>query len=139
MKVMLDTNVLIDVFQKREPFCLPAARALSLAVDNRVDGVIASHSFTTVHYVLRKTAGLKMAGWVIDWLLDRFEVASMDAASLRRARQSAQSDFEDAIIGDLASRERCAFILTRDPKGYRGSTIEAIDPARFMERWKAGL
>jgi predicted nucleic acid-binding protein len=57
-----------------------------------------------------------------------FKVAPVDAAAIHEALQMPGSDFEDCVTAAVAHQSRCAFIVTRDPRGFRASPVEAVTP-----------
>ena len=58
MKVLLDTNVVLDVLANREPFVADSAAVLSLVEDRKAEGFVAAHSVTTLYYLLRREVGI---------------------------------------------------------------------------------
>jgi len=66
----LDINVLLDVFQKREPHYAASAQVLSLVTSGQMIGVCPAHAFTTLYYLVRKHASKTNAEKVMDQLLD---------------------------------------------------------------------
>jgi predicted nucleic acid-binding protein len=114
MKVLLDLNVLLDVVQNRVPYYQDSAKVLSLAKLGEIQAVLRVHAFTTLYYILAKAVGKPKADQTIDWLLANFDVAVADKAVLRRARQLAFPDFEDAVVASLAEAGQCDRIITRN-------------------------
>jgi predicted nucleic acid-binding protein len=55
MKVLIDTNICLDTALQREPFAINAGKILSLSETNVIEGFVASHSFDTIFYLLKKT------------------------------------------------------------------------------------
>lgn len=54
MKVMVDLNVLLDVFQRREPFFAASSGVMAIALEGRVEAVVPTHSVTTLYYIVSK-------------------------------------------------------------------------------------
>lgn len=132
---MLDLNVLLDYFQKRQPHYLHSSIVLSEVLKRNVDGVIPAHGLTTIHYIVTKNCGKPKANEVADWLLTNFEAASADKAGFIRARNLSFTDFEDAIVVSLAEASHCDFIVTRNLSDFENSPIPALSPEDFVLRY----
>ena len=68
---------------------------------------------------------------LIQAILTVLEVASVDGAVIQEALQAPSPDFEDLVTATAARRAGCDYIVTRDPKGFRGSPVEVITPEAF--------
>jgi len=132
-RILLDTNIVLDVLLDRQPHA-KASTAVWTAVETGVaDGMLAAHTVTTVHYLVRKELGGTEAKRVVISILKVFGIAAVDAAVVQEALQLPFSDFEDAVTAAAARFAGCECIVTRDPKGFRGSpvrsmTAEAVTP-----------
>lgn len=132
MRVLFDLNVLIDLFQRREPFYQSSARALGAVVDELIAGWVPAHALTTVHYLLARHATQQAADSAVDWILGRFEVAPTDRSVLFRARSLPISDFEDAVVASAAEATGCAHIVTRNAHDFGGSPVPALTPDELL-------
>jgi predicted nucleic acid-binding protein len=115
MKIFLDTNILLDVLAKREPFYPASAEIWSLAESGTVQGCISAISFNNVYYVVRKTAGKYKADQALHILRDIFAPVAPDTLILNQAIDSTMDDFEDAIQIHSAIRAGAEFLITRNP------------------------
>ena len=129
----------MDVLQRREPHYDASARALSIALRQDPAPVVPVHHVTTLYYLLERHAGNASAMAVIDWLLDRFDIAACDKPSLRQARNAEFSDYEDAVTSTLARTSGCAVILTRNVADFSRSTVPARTPTDFLARLPGGM
>lgn len=127
-RILIDTNVILDVLLARHPHIIASAAVWSAVETGRAEGVLAAHAITTVHYLIRKELGVAAARRVLGALLRVFRVATVDGAVIHDALASEYSDFEDAVIASAARLAGCDLIVTRDPKGFRGSAIPALAP-----------
>jgi predicted nucleic acid-binding protein len=127
-KILLDTNVLLDVLLDRQPY-VAASAAIWAAVETGIlQGMLAAHAVTTIHYLIRKELGNTKADRVVAALLRVFNVAAVDGGVVQAALQLQFSDFEDAVTAAAAKLAGCDFIVTRDPKGFRGSPVRTLTP-----------
>ena len=126
--VLFDTNVVLDVLLDRQPYA-EASAAVWAAVESGISkGMLAAHAVTTIHYLVRKEMGTAKARRTLTAILRVFEVAAVDGAVIHEALQLPFSDFEDAVTAAAAQLAGCECIVTRDPKGVRGSPVRSLTP-----------
>jgi predicted nucleic acid-binding protein len=127
-RILFDTNVVLDVLLDRQPH-VEASAAVWAAVETGIsEGLLAAHAVTTIHYLIRKEMGTIKAKRVLSAILRVFGVAAVDGAVVQEALQLSFSDFEDAVTAAAARVAGCECIVTRDPKGFRGSPIRSLVP-----------
>jgi predicted nucleic acid-binding protein len=134
VKVTVDINVLLDVFQKREPHYAASARVLAMVQQGEVTGVFPAHGFTTLYYLVRKHATRPDAEAAMDDVLRHFEVGNLEAAGWARARALPMTDFEDAVVAVVAEEAASEFIITRNTGDFTHSPVPAITPVEFLSQ-----
>jgi predicted nucleic acid-binding protein len=127
-RILFDTNVVLDVLLDRQPYVEASAAAWVSAETGRSEGMLAAHAVTTIHYLVRKEMGNHKARRIVSAILRVFGVAAVDGAVVQEALQLPLSDFEDAVTAAAARLAGCECIVTRDPKGFRGSPVRALTP-----------
>lgn len=132
MKVLFDTNVLLDVLLRREPHAVTAAQLLSMADSGALEGVLCADSVTTVDYVAVKIVGSRQSRRLIDELLRICSVVPVDRAVLERALRLDFPDFEDAVVHEAARACGAAGIVTRDTAGFSQGTVPALEPVELL-------
>ena len=132
MRVMVDLNVLLDVFQERVPHYEASARAISRIVGGDIVGYMPAHAVTTIYFLSRRYAGRQTAEEIVDWLLESFTLAAQGQRTFRRARGLAMDDFEDASLASSAEESGCDAILSRNVPDFRGSPVAAITPDELL-------
>jgi len=132
MKIAIDLNVLLDVFQNRETHKEQSALVLNCVIKKQFVGVISAHHITTLYYVLSKFAGKAKADQAVAWVLDRFTVGACDQEVFVKAHALGFADFEDAVVSCVAQKEQCAFIVTRNVLDFHKSPVPAATPADFL-------
>ena len=137
MTVTVDINVLLDVFQKREPHYAASAQVLSLVASGKLAGVCPAHGLTTLYYLVRKHAAKPDAEAALDRVLQHFQIGNLESAGWQKARQLPLADFEDAVVATVAEATHCAFIVTRNVDDFAGSPVPAITPADFLSQLAA--
>jgi len=138
MKVFLDTNVLLDILAKREPFYAASAEVWSLAESEAVQGCISAISFNNIYYVIRKTAGKHNADKALRILRDIFVPVAPDTLILNQAIDSTMNDFEDAIQIHSAIRAGADCLITRNPGHFKAveTNLAISTPDEFLAVWR---
>ncbi len=132
MKVLFDTNVVLDHLLEREPHADTAEQLLNLVDTGELEGLICSTTATTIHYLASRDVGTSAAVEYLRELLAIFDVACVDREVLRGALDLGISDFEDAVLHEAGRRAGAAAIVTRDGKGFSRSTVPVFDPAELL-------
>jgi predicted nucleic acid-binding protein len=91
-----------------------------------------AHGVTTIFYLAQKERTRASAKRMVSLLLSVFGIAAVDEEVLSDALALACPDFEDAVCAAAAKKARCDFLVTRDPKGFRGSPIRVLDPVSAL-------
>ena len=135
MRVLVETDVILDVLQKREPFFSGSYRALRSALENDAECLISASAATDIFYVLRKSLGsAQQAKEHIDQLAQVVSFADVQGMDIHTALMRAMPDFEDAVVDAMAERSGASYILTRNIKDFTGSVVPAILPADFLNK-----
>lgn len=132
MKVIIDLNIFLDIFQKREPHYQSSSASLSIIIHKNIPACIPSHAITTIHYLLSKYSGRNKADEVIDWMLSRFDIVSATSQVFYQARKFLMDDFEDAVVASCAKSVGCDYIITRNINHFDGSPVNAVTPSEFI-------
>ena len=132
MRVLVDTNVVLDVLLAREPHVRPAAELFALIERSRVDASICATTVTTVYYLLTRALARDDARDALRRLIGLFEIAPVNRSVIEQALQSSLADFEDAVLEPAARLVGAEAIITRNTKDFRRSAIKALDPQAFL-------
>jgi predicted nucleic acid-binding protein len=128
VRALLDTDILLDVALKREPFFAASAAVLRLAQDEPGQCSVAWHSLSNIAYIVRPKAQD-----FIEHLLHFVEVAPVETRQARQALGFRMSDLEDALQAASALAFDAYFIVSRNIRHYRSSPVPAITPQRFLK------
>ncbi len=132
MRVLFDTNVLMDVLLDRKPFADESAQVMDQVVRSAVTGLICAATVTTVFYLSSREAGKKEAMVQIRSLLGLYEVAPVTRAVLDAALASKSPDFEDAVLAEAAHQAGAQAIITRNLKDFAHSPVRAYTPKQWL-------
>ena len=131
MKIVVDTNVIIDILCKREPFFEDSYNALNKCIDNHTL-IVSASAITDIFYIVRKYIGSEKAKECIRNLLDLIKISDTRGADIEKALSSDVSDFEDAVVSAIAERQKAKYILTRNTKDFEKSKILSITPHDYL-------
>lgn len=132
MKVLFDTNVVLDVLLDREPHVGVAVKLFALVDNGRLEGSLCATTVTTVFYIAAKSFGRKRALSQVRDLLDLFAIADVDRDVLDRALDLDFADFEDAVAHEAARASGVAAIVTRDGRDFASASLPVFDPAELL-------
>ena len=133
MKVLFDTNIILDLLLDRTPFVDSVAQLLSKVEQGDLMGCLCATTITTISYLATKVVGGKKARKEIQKLLTLFEIAPVNRAVLQAAIYSGALDFEDGVIYEAAAFVEADGIVTRDPKGFKKAKIRIYSPGELLQ------
>lgn len=132
MKVLFDTNVLIDFLLDRAPFADAATDLLSQVDRGQIEGLVCATSMTTIFYLVQKALGKSEARRHIATLLSILDVSPVNRTTLERAAGSAVTDYEDAVVIEAARQANATCIVTRDERDFAKSPIPVHSPGSLI-------
>lgn len=135
MKVLIDTCVIIDVLQKRQPY-FDDSYSVFLAGANRIfDGSISAKSVTDIYYLMhRHFHDNNKSRHALDVLFKLFAIEDTTGYDCKKALISKMSDYEDAIMSETAIRIGADCIVTRNLKDYSNSVINVYSPSELLKK-----
>lgn len=134
MKALIDTCVVMDFLQGREPFAKTARDIFRAAAGELFCGCITAKSATDIYYLTHRCTHSDVESRTkLNKLLTIVELLDSKAEDVFRGISSKVSDFEDAVMIETAVRSRSDCIITRNTKDYSLSPIPVYTPEKFME------
>lgn len=135
MKAVIDTCIVIDVLQNREPFFENSLQVLHSVSDEDCDGFLTAKSITDIYYMIRRSLHDESAARDhILKLYKVFTVADTFAVDCELALSSKTNDYEDAVMIETAKRIGADCIVTRNQKDYTKSEISVYSPEEFLAK-----
>ena len=133
MKVMIDTNVIIDVLLERENFVEESYKVLSMCEEHRISGFVSATSVTDIYYLVKKyTHSTELSYNAIGKLLEIVKVCGVTNNDVLTAFQKKSKDFEDCLVSVCAKSNNCNYIITRNKKDFENFEVEALTPTEFI-------
>lgn len=134
MKILIDTNVLIDYIAEREPYFQDARCILLACSENKISGCIAAHSINNIFYILRKSIPETERREILKKLCIITTIIGIDKKKLINALNNASfSDMEDCLQAECAASFSADYIVTRNIKDFDKSSVVPILPSDFVK------
>ncbi len=134
MRVLFDTNIILDILEKRSPFYDSSKSVLENCVSGNIKGYIALHSISNIFYILRKRYSAADRRKLLLNILDLLQIAGADHESVRNALQKEDfSDFEDCLQNECAKQIHADYIVTRNINDFSMSDIPAVIPDDLLK------
>lgn len=135
MRIMCDTNVILDVLLEREPFIDDSCKVLSLCEEHQIDGFVSASSITDIYYLVRKyTHSTELAYRAIGKLLEIVRVCSVTNHDVLTTFQRKAKDFEDCLVATCAKSIHCDCIVTRNKKDFEEFDIPSLTPSELLKQ-----
>ena len=139
MRVLIDTNILLDFLTKRDPFFASAQAIIHLCDRGDIEGYIAAHSVLNAFFILRHQYTVEQRRGILKDICLLLKVVSVDGHNLLDALgNEGFRDFEDCVQMNCAVKCHADFILTRDKHDYQNSRVPAIQPIEFLHITQKG-
>lgn len=133
-RVFLDTNVVLDLMARREPFFADAKEIFDRSANGEFRILLSVLSFWNIFYLMRKDPGEVKAKADLAILEKLVQVVPAQVTDLRGALASSIKDLDDAMQLQGAIAAEADMIVTRDPKGFKGSPIKVMAPYAFLRK-----
>lgn len=133
MKVLFDTNVILDLLLDREPFVHDAIWLLSKVERSEITGFVCATTITTIHYLIAKALGAESARSHMAALLSLFVIAPVNRVVIEGALKSNFRDFEDAVVHEAALHAGAKYIVTRNCVDFKNSKLSVFEPAELIK------
>lgn len=128
MRVLIDTNIILDYILNREPYDKYARRIVEACKEKRISGCIAAHSIPNIFYILRKVYTIEERREILLALCQLFDVEGIDADKIQNALKNNNfSDFEDCLQMECAKKYHADYIVTRNTADFAASNIPCIE------------
>lgn len=138
MHLFIDTNVIIDLLAKREPFYHESLQLFSLADSNQVQLTVSTLSLVNTHYILNDVMKLKDSRSIIGKFKVLVESHDLNDKVIDLALNDFDfNDFEDGIQYYTALESEANLIITRNLKDFKHSKIPVMSPKEFLAKRKS--
>jgi len=133
-KVFVDTNIVIDLLSRREPFYREAANLFSLADKNKIELSISSLTIANTSYVLLRQVDTIKTKSILRKLKLIVKILPLDDKIVGLTLNDATfSDFEDGLQYFTALENGQDLIITRNLKDFKKSKLPIMTAKQFIE------
>lgn len=134
MTVLIDTNLILDVLQKRVPFYDSSEKILTYCASGKLKGYIALHSVSNIFYILRKYYSAEDRRQLLLGILDFLQIANAQHRDVINAlSRNDFPDFEDCLQDECAKQVNASYIITRNIKDFSTADTPTLTPIDFLK------
>jgi predicted nucleic acid-binding protein len=133
MKLLIDTNVDLDILLNRHPYYTNAALIYSLTKQNAFDSYISASAITDIFYIAKKEIGKKPTKEALKTILQVFKPATVTDSHIYKALNLDWDDFEDSVQFVVGESFSADYIVTRNTQDFTTSSIPAVTPEQFIQ------
>lgn len=138
MKILIDTNILIDYATERVPYTETAKKVMDMCINEEIEGCIAVHSLLNMFFILRKDIPdtTERRNQLLD-LTEFLDVIEVDKTMIIHSLKNNNfKDFEDCVQAECAIKANADYIITRNVKDFEKSPVKAILPEELLKEMK---
>ena len=132
MKLLIDSNVVLDVLQNRHPNYETSYKVLVMCYDKKLLGYISTLTFANIVYIMRKELNSDKIVELLEYLKPIFDFVDFKKTDIEQAAKMKWKDFEDAIQYLAAKQKKAQYIVTRNLKDFALSEVPAITPDELL-------
>ena len=133
MKVLLDTNIIVDVALERQPYFGDSETVLSLVEQGQIEGYISASTFSDLYYIIRKDKGRNLTLEFLREISTFCQVATVNQDAINMALTANFKDFEDGIQYSSAVVNNLEAIVTRNPQDFPITTLRILTPQQLIQ------
>lgn len=133
MKVLIDTNIIMDVALQRQPFFAASNQLFSLVQHQQFEGYVSASTFGDLYYLIRKEQGRDLALDFLRRLATICRIANVNEAAISMALTANFRDFEDAIQYSTAIINQLDAIVTRNPQDFTNVSLRILTPTQLIQ------
>lgn len=135
MKILLGTNIFLDILLQRSPFFQDSQRIFKMAENRLALGYIAPITINNIAYIARKSRQPDQIRKYIVTIAEIFTICQMNAAVVTKAAALDFTDIEDSLQAAMAESNDCDFIITSNISDYQNSPVPVLTAAAFLEQF----
>lgn len=133
MRVVLDTNIILDIALRRDPHFLDSSGVFKKIDSSVVYGFVTATTITDIYYISKKEKGHQVSIDFITNLIEIIDVIGIDRQVIIESLLSKIIDFEDAVQSVSSYLNNIDYIITRNQKDFSESQVKAITPKEFLD------
>lgn len=132
MRVLIDTNIILDVLMDRKQFVDASQCIFNLCELKEIEGHISALTIPNLVYIMRKELNRDRIKDILHKLSMLFQIDDLKTEDISQAINLPMNDFEDALQSACAARIEADYIITRNGKDFANSLVKPITPNKFL-------
>lgn len=136
MRVLVDTNVILDYLLERKPYMESARKIVLACKQKKLIGCIAAHTVSNMFFILRKSYSVEERRSILKDICRLFDVEGIDRLKILQALDNTDfKDFEDCLQMQCARSFQADYIVSRNLEDFENSEIPCISPDEFCAKY----
>lgn len=135
MRILFDTNIILDIALRRQPHFENARKIFKMMDQRIIVGHITATTISDIYYLMRKEKGSTTTLEFISDLIEVVEIIGVDKNTILKALNSDLDDFEDAIQLMAATDHGLESIITRNTSDFSSSNLSIFHPKDFIDKY----
>ncbi len=131
-KVLIDTNVILDIALNRKPFVKKSGEFLQHIEKVKIPAYISATPVTDIYFIAQRNTSHNKAIKFLKNLFELVEIAGVESVSILNALNSKMKDFEDAVQIETAKQNDIPIIITRNQADFNNSGLKIYSPEEFL-------
>jgi len=137
MRVLIDSNIILDCIAKREPHAISARLIFKMCACNEIEGFISAHTVSNLFYILRKDLSVAKRKEILLKLCQVFTVLGIDDIKLISSLENENfNDLEDCLQDECANDFNADYLITRNVSDFKNGKVKTIEPNEFLSMVK---
>lgn len=137
MRILIDTNICLDILQNRPGLCTSSKNALILASDRNDKLFITTTTVMDIMYIMRKSIqNNSNQKKLVENFISEFKLLKISKKNIDFGFKGVMKDFEDAVQSGCAKSHFISLIITRNIKDFVNSPVKAITPEDFLSNYQ---
>lgn len=132
MNILFDTNIILDVLLRREPYFKPSSALVAKVEQQYVTGWLGATTITTIYYLVEKEIDRNTANLAIKRLLSIYNISSVSRLVLEEAADLLFDDYEDAVLYQSAIHANLDGIVSRNKKDFVKAKLPVYSPEELI-------
>lgn len=133
MKVLLDTNIIVDIALERQPYITNSETVLAFVEQGQIEGYISASTISDLYYLIRKQKGRDLTIEFLRQIVTFCQIATVNQAVITMALTANFRDFEDTIQYSTAVLNQLDAIITRNPQDFPVITPRILTPEQLIQ------
>jgi len=134
VRILIDTNVVLDVALERQPYLRTSEQVLLAVEQGKLEGYTSASTFTDLYYLIRRARGRDWALSFLIRLLTFCQIAPVDQNVISNALEANFSDLEDAVQYETAIAHQLEAIVTRNPQDFPENALQILTPEALIQQ-----